>query len=134
MILIGVLTIPICIGVILLPAGIISLITGEVQEDNSYKERGKKHNVDKQQEILAYLNQEYMKTNKCVAFRYARPSIINKLIEYIEYGRADNIKEALNTYENEIVLLTQQNQLHIIANSSAFSKKILNKVNFSEQI
>lgn len=99
----GVITLPIAIGLILIPFGIVSILIGNKQINKSIlvkRAEIKKGNTRKKQ-IIIYLKEEYNKTNKFVHFNYSSPFIIDRLIDYIETGRASTLKEALNIYENE---------------------------------
>lgn len=119
-IIIGVVTIPIIIGVFIVIAGIIALFVSSIQ--NKRREVCRRNWIvpfnDKINQVLGYLKQQYNNTNMCIAFDYASPFIVVKLIQYMECGRADTIKEALNIYENELAINVQQQQLQEIAKSS----------------
>lgn len=119
-IIVGVVTIPIFIGVFIVVFGIIALIIAAIQD--RYKDKRKQRCISEFTELinreLGYLNQQYKNTNMCIAFDYASPFIVTKLIQYMEYGRADTLKEALNIYENELAINLQQQQLQEIARAS----------------
>ncbi len=119
LLVIGIVTIPIFIGIILIPVSIISFIVASIQ----FKTKDKKEQKILQEfetfinQTLGFLTQQYNQTNKCIAFEYASPFIVYKLIQYLEYGRVDTLKEAINTYENEKAISIQQKQLQEIANT-----------------
>lgn len=119
-IIVGVVIIPIFIGVIIVIFGIVILLISGVL--NSYRDAKKQECTaqfnNKMNQVLGYLNQQYKNTNMCIAFDYASPFIVTKLIQYMEYGRADTLKEALNIYENELAINLQQQQLQEIARAS----------------
>ncbi len=67
------------------------------------------------------LKSTYESTNKAVSFSYASPYIVDKLIEYMENGRCDSIKECLNLYEQEKIQYEQMRMLHGINKHAALT-------------
>lgn len=74
-----------------------------IKEQTAVKESNIKVNY-----IINYLKQQYFQTNRIVAFNYASPFIVEKLLWYIDSHRADSVKEAINLYESERTLFLQQ--------------------------
>lgn len=99
---------------------------------NSSKDKKVKQLQDsllkRSEEFAAKLKPFYEKTNKAVAFSYASPFIVDKLIEYIEVGRCDTLKECLNLYEQEKAQYEQLkvlNQINMHATNTAAAASYL---------
>ena len=73
------------------------------------KNKGRKNNqhrlkevhYEKYRAILQSIGNIYNSYNKAVPFNYARPSISNVILQYMESKRARSIKEAISLYEAE---------------------------------
>lgn len=110
LILIGIITFTFLIGVVFLIFGILLIAIPDdtarnirIKEQTAVKESNIKANY-----IINYLKQQYFQTNRIVAFNYASPFIVEKLLWYIDSHRADSVKEAINLYESERTLFLQQ--------------------------
>ena len=118
LIIIGIITFAFLIGIVFLILGILLIA---IPHDSAKNIRMKEQTAVKESNIKAnyiinYLKQQYSQTNQIVAFNYASPFIVEKLLWYIDSHRADSVKEALNLYENERTLFLQQ-QMQNINNS-----------------
>ncbi len=76
----------------------------------------------------------YEKTNKAVAFQYASPFIVEKLIEYMSVGRCDTIKECLNLYEQEMAQYEQMKLLNQINRQTANTAAAANYLAFDTMV
>ena len=84
--------------------------------------------LKRSEEFSSKLKPIYEKTNKAVAFSYSSPFIVDKLIEYIEVGRCDTLKECLNLYEKEKAQYEQLkvlNQINMHATNTAAAASYL---------
>ena len=117
----GLVTLPIFVGIIILALAVIYWILYFVSKNVNESKLRKivKDTVQKKDELETYLKNEYSKTSQYISFLYASPLILERFIEYMQNGRADTLKEAINIYENEKVLLRQEEQLNNIASMSA---------------
>ncbi|WP_026498604.1 hypothetical protein [Butyrivibrio sp. WCD2001] len=110
--LIAWITLILLVGV---PIGIL-IQSGKKKLKKVEKLKVEKAKIEK--EYTAKLAKIYNSTNKAVAFRYASPFIVDQLIDYIECGRADTLKECLNLFEQERVQFEQTALLKSIHKNS----------------
>ncbi len=84
----------------------------------------KKVEVQLQEKTAKYMNalkKMYDSTNKAVSFPYASPYIVDKLLEYMDNGRCDTVKECLNLYEQEKMQYEQMQWLRHIGKEVTYS-------------
>lgn len=99
--LLGVALTPVLIGLIILPFGIKELRKCKKTEAENDKTKSKLHEEYKQEKerIIEYLQQQYVKFQPVVAFEYASPFIIERLISYIEMDEANTLTKAIDNYD-----------------------------------
>ena len=77
----------------------------------------------KMPEWNSIINEHYMKFENCrVQLNYSDPVIIQELISYLDSMRADNLKEAINLYEDEShkkQMITEMKQMKEAAKQAA---------------
>lgn len=99
--LLGVALTPVLIGLIILPFGIKELRKCKKTEVENDKTKSKLHDEYKQEkeQIIEYLQQQYVKLKPVVKFEYASPFIIERLISYIEMDEANTLTKAIDNYD-----------------------------------
>lgn len=99
--LLGVALTPVLIGLAILPFGIKELRKCKRTEAENDTTKSKLHEEYKQEKerIIEYLQQQYVKFQPVVAFEYASPFIIERLISYIEMDEANTLTKAIDNYD-----------------------------------
>lgn len=79
-------------------------------------EAAKVENVRKKtaQDIYDYLEPYYEWMTGILPEKYAYAYCVEKLRDYLATGRADNLKEAINLYENELYQMKMQQQMDVM--------------------